>query len=44
MTYELIKSSKQDIDRLLGEENRIYLLNDNGESYYFIKCDFKGEI
>ena len=35
---------KQDIDRLLGEENRIYLLNDNGESYYFIKCDFKGEI
>lgn len=35
---------KQDLDKLLGEENRMYILNDNSDSYYFIKCDFIGEI
>ena len=31
---------KQDLDKLLGDENRMYILNDNSDSYYFIKCDF----
>ena len=35
---------KQDLDKLLGEENRMYILNDNYDSYYYIKCDFMGEI
>ena len=35
---------KQDLDKLLGDENRMYILNDNSDSYYFIKCDFIGEI
>ena len=35
---------KQDLDKLLGEENRVYILNENLDSYYFIKCDFIGEI
>lgn len=35
---------KQDLDKLLGEENRVYILNDNLDSYYFLKCDFIGEI
>ena len=45
--YSVVKKGsikKQDLDKLLGEENRVYLLNDNSDSYYFLKCDFIGEI
>ena len=45
--YSVVKKGsikKQDLDKLLGEENRVYLLNDNYDSYYYIKCDFMGEI
>ena len=45
--YSVVKKGsikKQDLDKLLGEENRVYLLNDNSDSYFFLKCDFIGEI